>query len=408
MVEDRRQIPETLWETGKTCGNWSGAGDPPAGPPPGLSYAHICSGKKENEKLKGAERGEFRLSIPLNAGCLRLVEVGEKGRPVSDHGRGTVKGFSPASRLRLLEVANSIDRSAVAETWFLTLTVPAGEGGWAQMEKWRRAYAAALQERWGLVGWCAVWKKEPQKNGTPHLHLMLYWLKGRPVPKMEDFRAWNDNAWADVVKSLNPHHRKVGCRVERMYSWNGTAFYTGKYFTKVVDGEAVKTGRIWGRINADQFPEHREEQVVSAKVGKRMRRILRKLQQRKRSRILAWVDGGWRTLRAQKILGHVHLAGGESREVDHWRQPSEQAAVFSRAGGKIKVIRPKVCRTKERAIWAQDVDSYKLQQVSTEDHSFCSSLHFVQSGTALRLLALLERQEQGDGLPRPPDDGIPF
>lgn len=386
-----------------------GAPAPPAGAePPGLSYAHIGGTEQIGEQKQGAAPGQFVLTVPTNAGCCRLREVsGDRPRP-TEKARGEIQGFSRGSRQRLLEESQSLDRSKIEQSWFVSNTVPAAENSWKKMRRWLKSYRERLQDKWGRVGWCAHWKKEPHESGganhlLPHLHLMIHWLKGHPVPSLKEFRDWNDGAWSDVVDSVQKEtHRRVGCRVERLRSWNGVAFYVSKYFGKLVADalKNVQTGRIWGRINDDQFPITREEQTLSPEVGKKARRILRKLQERKRRFWLTCESGRWVRVRYTKC----------SYDGENWRwlNPDEYAARLKQFGRPVKLVRVKSVRTKEVQIWAQEIDGYKLSPVSTEKHSHCSSLHFVQSATVRRLVELLERHERAKLAPEPPDDGIPF
>lgn len=356
-----------------------------------MSLAHKCP---EGGKQEGA-RGEFRLSVPLNAGCCRLVEVGDK-RPgrAPDQARGKIRGFTGSSRRRLLEKANSINRAKIADTFFGAMTVPAGELDWQGIERCRRAWVKRLRRRWGQGGWFLDWKKEAQENGTPHLHFLLYWRKdrGQRVPRLNRFRAWNDRAWAQVVKSEHPAHERVGCRVEKMRSWQGVAFYCAKYLCKSQDGLQEETGRIWGRVNADQAPEDWQREILSADVGKRVRRALRKLQQRKRERYLVHQDGRWQVVRKARAQA----------DPTRWESPAQRAGRLAQLGLRVKRIRPRVLHTREVPIWADVLESTAhgktartVEKLGTEKHSFCSSLHFLASGEALRLVEFTRRPPAG-------------
>lgn len=310
--------------------------------------------------------------------------------------RGECHGFSRSSRLNMLATVHAIDRASIVCTFFVTLTVPAGEGGWQEMESWRSLWFKRFERRWGRGRCFIVWKKELHKNGTPHLHALIFWVEN--PPHLKDFRPWNDDAWADTVKSQNPHHRRVGCRVELMNSWNGVGHYCAKYLAKDQDGLQAETGRIWGVWNRE-LRNTRALNVQSHQMqpmaGRKVRRVLRRLQRRRRESWWVLWEKKWCKLRRVKNLSVL-----------------DQVAQAKAAGLRVKRCRPRCQVTRQYQVWAETITSSRalgreirqLEPVGVEISSYAPSLHFVQADTALRLMRwataeMLDQLEEEKGLP---------
>ena len=394
-----------LWEL-----RGRGVGAPAGGtPPPGLSYAHKWTKGDEGGSGRGGEVpfGHFRLRVPSNAGCCRLSEVGAR-RPFVGTGlkkRGEVKGFSRASRLRMTELLQSIDRSKVASTFFATLTVPRGERDFKGLERDRRLWLKRFERQFpGMAS--IVWKKEPHKSGTPHLHALIFWWSN--PPKMVEFRQWNDVAWAEVVKSVNPHHAERGCRVELMRTWNGVAFYAGKYIGKANEVSVRESGRIWGVHNRKLLAVSISEEVLEPEVGKRMRRTLRKLQERKKSHWLERVqkkDGSfvWVKLRGQSY--RIKSACSAFAEF-HYADVEKQVRWAKRDGRPVRFVKGRALARRVVPIYGDTVTESlflggqvkRVEKVGEEVHSFAPALHLVASREVERLRDFYKRRVALDAL----------
>lgn len=386
-------------------------GRAPAGgtPPPGLSYAHKWTEGTGEEAATGREEspppsGHFRLKVPQNGGCCRLSEIGQK-RPFVGLGlkkRGEVKGFSRGSRLRMMELLNSIDQSKVACIFFATLTVPRGERDFKGIERDRRLWLKRFERQYPGAA-SVIWKKEPHKTGTPHLHALIFWW-GNP-PKLAEFRAWNDAAWAEVVKSANPHHRDRACRVEHMRTWNGVRFYAAKYIGKAADVTVKESGRIWGIHNRKLLAISVREEVLEPEVGKRMRRTLRKLQERKKSHWQERVkckDGRhiWIKLRPRsvRIAKNSHTFEFFSVEA--------QVRSAIKYGAGARYVKGRALARRVVPIYGDTVtesvllggEVRKVEKVGEEVHSFAPALHFVGSAEVERLREFYKRQCALDAL----------
>lgn len=380
-----------LWDRGEgAC--------PPAGGtvPLGLSYAHKCP-----EVVP--EVGSFRSRVPLGGGCARITEIGSRrpSRSLEGFKRGTVAGFSRGSRLRMMELLQSIDRSKVKSPWFVTLTVPLGECDWRGIEVRRRKWLKRFERAYPLQA-VIIWKKEPHRSGTPHLHGLLFWLV--EPPPLKAFREWNDGAWAGAVKSANPHHKERGCRVEVMRHWNGVAYYAAKYLSKSNETDVKETGRIWGIHNRKLLAITIREDVLAPEVGKRVRRTLRKLQERKKSHWEERVqrkDGSFAWVRVRPLNGRIKRSFGGFDFV-HVDVP-QQLKTAKRHGRPIRFIKGRALSRRVVPIWGDvTVESSvlggvkKVEKIGEEITSFAPGLHFVDAAAAIRLVEYFKGRVAAD------------
>ena len=374
-----------LWES--EVGPAAGAGAPAGGiPAPGLSYAYKCPDRVPVV-------GEFRIRTPLNGGCVRVSEVGSKrpSRSLEGCKRGMVKGFSRGSRLRMLELLQSIDRAKILGVWFATLTVPAGECDWKGIERHRRAWLKRFDRAYPASA-SIIWKKEPHKSGFPHLHALILWAV--PIPDVHAFRKWNDAAWADVVKSDNPAHASVGCKVEPMRTWNGVAWYAGKYLSKNSETDIKETGRIWGVHNRALLAKTIDEEVVAPEVGKRVRRTLRKLQERKKTHWEERIqrkDGSFVWVPVRGHTCKMKMTGGGFDF--HYFTVEDQVRSAKRNSRRIRYVKGRALSRRTVPIWGEVTEQSwslgevkKIEKIGEEKSSFASSLHFVRSEDAKRLV----------------------
>lgn len=364
----------------------------------GLSLVHI-SPQPSLEKPVGS----FLISSAQGGNCSLISQIGEsRRRPSSSGVRGKINGFSRHSRGRMIEAVNSIDRSRVLSTWFLTYTVPTGEADWASIETFRDSMFKRLDRRW--EGCCGIWKKEPHESGTPHIHMILFWLT--PPPSFSEFREWNDHAWAGVVKSENPHHLRVGCRVDLMKSWNGVAFYAAKYMSKIVDGlTELNTGKLWGYFRRSLLPITVVQLVVPDDVGKRVVRALRKLQQKRRRKWLVCIGGEWRAVR--ELRHKSELDGRVSVST-----VQEQLNLYALSPFKVKRVIPRCSSTRAIKVWAEVTCTNSKgrpvvshERLDDERHTFAGTRHLVSTVDVHRLVMLFGGSLCFAGWP---DDVAPF
>lgn len=360
-------------------------GDRPAAATPGLSSCHKLS---NTYAARGYEPGSFTLKSYKGGVSLRLSQVSAP-RPAPSRGtRGEVCGMSSASRRRCLERANAIDRSCVLATDFLTMTVLKGDldgstsDGWSRMERARRHWEASWRREYGDK-FFMLWRKELHKSGTLHLHAICFWIQ--PRPGTVELRAFNMASWVQAAKSVGAYaSERASCQLDRVRSWNGVASYSAKYLSKPHGLQFdFRTGRSWGFVNRALVPITEILQNFPAQVGKTARRILRKLQERRRRhwQFRSRPGSAWQFVNRQKV-------GNQLLSVD------DSAAYLRDVGGfQIRLNRRRALHRKHVPIYAEIVEQTKwgnsihVEQVDTETTDVCSSLFFLDDHQLAKLLA---------------------
>lgn len=396
----------TLFESRKIQGVVSLGGTPPNN----LTFSHI-----RPDEGKPRPSG-FSFRIAEGASCTKMVEhLKQCPRPHQGGRRGIITRFSSSSRMRMLQRLNSIQRDEVRQVMFLTLTVPSQDKcSFKEIGRHLSAMLKRMHRHWRGKNFSVIWKKEPHKSGWPHLHLLIFWMSEAPAVEPDsrgrvdhgDVFDWIREAWADVVKSVHTKHEERGINLQVMQKWEGVISYTGKYLAKMNDaeGDPIKTaesdgvGRIWGVDNAAGLPVKFSDRVTSSRTGKRVRRILRKLQQRKRARLMFKAPGsGW-------VFIPEHVRG---------ELKSSMALNQARArqyGWKEKVFVPQCGVTRVTPVWVEVEETTsrgvrrwrEMADESVERHMFTSHVSFAKSADVTRLIDHFERLEKWEDEHRVP------
>ena len=440
-IERGRAVASPLFEPpGAGATPPQGAGVPPGDK--GLSLSHICT------QVQGTQR-RSSTSLPVSS-AITSITYSEGGRsvrmrdklkaPFAGRGgggkRGTIQGFSRSSRRHLIELVGRIDTSKIAHVLFVTLTGPPAAMTWEGLNLNLRAWLARVERRWGDRRYFILWRKESHKSGVPHLHALIMWLD--KVEKLgeflHEFRAWNDQAWAGVLKM--PEIADTACRVELMKSWNGVTHYTAKYVSKVEDEACLKlsrnTGRTWGIVRRDLMPIQLRLADLSREEYELVMRVMVKLQQRKR-RCVQVQDGEsreWRTV----AYGFDHfprpwlkwgvdcsLPLRHSRGWPAWlkylhrdgfdkngRPRARCGAVAALPGAddvyRFRVHRPKVLRQVQPVVIGWDSCGDRVEFPDGPPRAIPPGLHFMPSKDVLKLLRwaaleVLRRREESQCAP---------
>ena len=191
-----------------------------------------------------------------------LVKVEVKGNGQRGGGmRLEIKGFTEGSRKRLFEKLNRLDSEGLKEQpKFMTLTTKE-----LYHPEVMSIFLDRMLKRVKKIspGASAIWKKEFQKRGAVHYHLMWFEL---PYMPFRDLR----KMWAEIVDEWDP---MPFVRIEAIRTWRGVLWYVGKYIAKVepegVDYSSLfnivtystagyeikgKLGRFWGVHNKSELP----------------------------------------------------------------------------------------------------------------------------------------------------------
>jgi hypothetical protein len=197
--------------------------------------------------------------------------------------RDRVKGFSRVSRTNLLRRLASINRGAFGafkgRIIFVTLTYPHEYPDDPKLCKHHlKALRKRLQREFGTFA--AFWRMGIQKRGAWHFHLLLF--VGPSMGQVGELRRFISSSWHEVTGKVSEGHLRTGTRVEAVKKWKEATSYIERYMAKPEEfPEGLQTGRIWGVWNAELLPVQWETVQVSLRDAFRIRRIYRKLAQRK-------------------------------------------------------------------------------------------------------------------------------
>lgn len=212
----------------------------------------------------GTKTGTYELSV--HAGMLKIRhprKTSDLPQPLGGQ-RGKIKGFSRASRKRMIEFMACV--RGHGSFLFLTLTYP--DDFPKDSDTWHRHFEA-FRHRFErhYANYRLIWRLETmdRKSGAnsgvvaPHWHGMIF------VPTVED-EALNDLAssvqgeirqiWYEIVASGDADHLLHGADVSPVRSVRHAMKYISKYIAKTGFDE-LEIGRRWGRIGMFDTEEGR-------------------------------------------------------------------------------------------------------------------------------------------------------
>lgn len=193
----------------------------------------------------------------LQQGNLMKVKIDQKlsnlaRRHQQGGTRGRVKGFSKASRKRLLEVFAGLDTRRIKDSGVAFLTLTYGQV-WphpAQAKKHLEAYVRRICRRSENEDPAFVWKMEPQERGAPHFHVCIFGWKrskdGWPITKDDFSRHWGEVIGAEYLDyklfnvTVDPSDiRAPFTRIEHVRSFKRLMVYVSKYMAKTDDDKSL-------------------------------------------------------------------------------------------------------------------------------------------------------------------------
>jgi len=173
--------------------------------------------------------------------------------------RGSIKGFTPSARLRMLRTIAIVDWPRVPPSLFITLTYPDSRSGRDARTRNRDRYLFVrnmenyLNKKVGVL-WRIEWK--PRQSGAnqgtmvPHVHLIVFDCKFIPWQRI---RKW----WRDVLRVDGP----LCTDVQRIEGGKKVAGYVAKYCSKPMAknpsldiASYLNTGRHWGICRRELIP----------------------------------------------------------------------------------------------------------------------------------------------------------
>jgi hypothetical protein len=301
----------------------------------------------------------------------------------------------------------------------VTNTIPQGEFTLAQFNRVLKRYRDRFERRWKSP---AVYVKEFQASGEPHLHFVVVWLSGGEAPSQPEFIAWNDRAWVNALQSAHPSHvrqREGGkassaCSVEVVRDWARVTHYLSGYLSKgLADPAAVAraTGRMWGRFNRKLLPVSWVDVEVTDAERKAMTRALVRCRQSRRVVLLssAACPVGVKAERWMRFSACFKGIAARSFMEHQWMKMHREH------GYRLRVIRPRLYRRNGVKLWDQDEGSGKVERRCVEQkmmRRFCpvegkkvevwcdeiesvaAAWHYLPAAEVLRLLAYVRRDAE--------------
>jgi hypothetical protein len=189
--------------------------------------------------------------------------------------RGRIRGFSAASRLRLLRLICTIRPNENELFHFLTLTY---SDDYAQnFELWKRDLDKFLDRLlYKFPAAWVIWRMEFQtrKSGkrigelAPHFHILVGGINPAEIEQLPDFQytkkdmeksedtlkiqRWAKENWFAVNHCEDKYNLMRGADVELLDSRKKAFLYVSKYAAKECDavnddGEILFAGRVWGK-----------------------------------------------------------------------------------------------------------------------------------------------------------------
>lgn len=208
--------------------------------------------------------GREKLVIEKRGKLLACAVRGGPPPPAREKIRGTIRGFSKASRMRLLKMVATIDWGMIPCSLFITLTYP-DECQWDdpdERNKQRYLFHRNAEKHLGREV-CGIWRTEwlPRKSGdcigmiAPHHHALFLGVGFIPQEKI---KLW----WKAAIGSI----RTVSIKVKGCRSAKKAALYVSKYCAKVPDEYYLDNGaylnnqgRHWGYFRRPLIPRENQE-----------------------------------------------------------------------------------------------------------------------------------------------------
>jgi hypothetical protein len=207
---------------------------------------------------------------------------GDGKSPSKNYGggtRGKVTGFSEASRLTLLRRLASIDYTVFeGKIFFITLTYPDICPKDSRVcKKHLEAFRKRLMRKFGVFP--GFWRLGIQRRGFWHFHLLLFLPLSSGSP--EALRQFVASSWYEACGKISEGHLLAGTNVEEIRT-SKRVDYVGRYLAKSEEfPEGVDTGKVWGTWNKKLLPVNWETLKVSLEDAYTIRRVFRKLSNKK-------------------------------------------------------------------------------------------------------------------------------
>lgn len=201
--------------------------------------------------------------------------------------RGIVTDLSPASRNNLMRLLATMKRHEEAYT--LTLTLPRDFES-ITPEQVHSCFKDLCRRFTGselFPDMSFVWKREIQKRGALHYHLLLYGLQDKALRVCFQgwiARQWNELVCVHVIEADKARHLRWHLHRKNMQKVRGNICgYFAKYLGKDPQaGHHPIPGRWWGKVNKKALPiSSHSELCLPERAAIIAHRITRKLKQKR-------------------------------------------------------------------------------------------------------------------------------
>jgi hypothetical protein len=240
--------------------------------PPTDRGVEICNGEEKQEctfsawTMEAGKRAPGLLTVHkstlangqfwVGAGLVKVQRNSDPGQGAGKGGvRGKIRGFSAASRRRMMYQLAKIDRKELP-LW-CTLTFPDEFHEFIDQPKVWKVILKRLKMRFKrkYPGAGGFWRLELKDRLSglyvgewfPHFHLLIY-----GIDELE-FRRWLAVNWWEVCGKLSSDHLGRGTSCERVDSYRKLCSYVSKYMAKVEGGD-MELGRVWGVWSVENIP----------------------------------------------------------------------------------------------------------------------------------------------------------
>jgi hypothetical protein len=159
---------------------------------------------------------------------------------------GDIKGISPKSRVRALQLLNMVDPFKLRTPHFVTLTyhdeypktAPAIKKDLDTfLKRFRRAFPSAYY----------FWRVELQARGAPHYHMIVWFPACEPSPTPGALFSQIRTLWLDFTLCACRHCHSHSVRCDLVDNPKQAAYYVSKYLAKSEDqANKIGLGRLWG------------------------------------------------------------------------------------------------------------------------------------------------------------------
>jgi len=251
----------------------------PAPPSALLSMGHIASPPAPPRRVLKIWTEGARADFPGSP----LRGIQPRPLPPNPSKRGEVTVFSQKSRRRLLRALCCLKVDAVCYTMALTLPGATDHLDHQTVIDLFRTLIRRLRAVKRFQHVSGYWKRELQKRGAIHYHLLLYGLDD-PVFRAE-FQAWMVAQWNRLVcvglcEEETEKHRWWHAREENMEPVRSMGYFA-KYVQKGDDDAPLK-GRWWADFNKTALPVSPMTEIeVTDRMAVWLNRIARKVRQKR-------------------------------------------------------------------------------------------------------------------------------